>query len=94
MPWIDCQLSKNPIENGMLFTAIAIFAVIWGLWLDYMIFHSEKWGQSVDRLHDLLRPYGLSFPWMQRLEKGIFLKLLVGVTTFLSLVCLSFLLVA
>ena len=77
----------------MLFTAVAIFAVIWGLFLEYMIFHSEQWARKVDRLHELLRPYGLSYLWMQRLEKGICLKIIVGLTTFISLVCLAFMMV-
>jgi hypothetical protein len=77
----------------MLFAAVAIFAVIWGVFLEYMIFHSEKWARTVDPLHDFLRPYGLSWTWIQRCEKGIYIKIIVGLTTFISLVRLAFMLV-
>ena len=77
----------------MLFVAVAIFAMIWGLFLEYMISHSEEWARTVDRLHDFLRPFGLSYAWMQRLEKGVCLKIIVGLTTLISLVCLAFMLV-
>ena len=77
----------------MLLAAVAVFAAIWGVFLEYIIFHSEKWARTVDRLHDFLRPYGLSYAWMQRLEKGICLKIIVGLTTFISIVCLAFMLV-
>jgi hypothetical protein len=77
----------------MLFIVVTIFTVIWALWLEYMILHSEKWARNVDRLHDLLRPHGLSYEWMKTFEKGLLLRLLVGLTTFISIACLAFMLV-
>jgi hypothetical protein len=69
----------------MLVTSIAIFAVSWGLWFQFMIVHPARLRESVDRHYGFLRRYGLSFSWMQRLEKGPLIPSLVGLTTFIAL---------
>jgi hypothetical protein len=46
----------------------------------------------VDRQHQLLRSYGLSIAWVQRLEKGGALKAIVALTTFLSILCVAIIL--
>ena len=65
----------------MLVAGLAILSVIWGLWLTYMVRYPREWGNQVDRIHSGLEPYGLSFPWMAKVEKGFALKLIVGATT-------------
>lgn len=76
----------------MLTVVVAIFSVAWALWLEYLLFHPKGWDHFVDRQHDFLRSYGVSVPWMQRLEKGKCLKLMVALTTFLAIVCWAILL--
>ena len=72
----------------MLAIGLAVFSVIWALWLCYLIRYPARWCQHLDRLHDWLRGYGLSVPWMKRAEQGFALKAIVAATTIISLLCL------
>lgn len=76
----------------MLAIFLAAFAVTWGLWLAYLLRYPARWRARIDRQHDFLRQRGLSNSWMQKLEKGATLKVIVGVTTFISLMCLAIML--
>jgi tellurite resistance protein TehA-like permease len=73
----------------MLAISIAIFSVIWALWLTYLIRYPTEWRDHLDRLHVRLKGYGLSIPWMKRAEQGITLKVLIAATTVISLACLA-----
>jgi hypothetical protein len=73
----------------MLLTILALTAVSFALWFTYMVRYPKKWEACVDALHQGLRPHGLSFHWMQRMEKGILLKILVAVATVLILSCVA-----
>ena len=73
----------------MLAIGLAIFSVVWALWLCYLIRYPARWRGHLDRLHVRLQVYGLSVPWMKRAEQGITLKVLVAATTFISLCCLA-----
>lgn len=71
----------------MLVVGLAILSVCWELWLTYMVRYPREWGNQVDRIHSRLKPYGLSFAWMAAAEKGFVLKLIVGATTVVMLLC-------
>ncbi len=73
----------------MLAIGLAIFSVIWALWLCYLIRYPARWREHLDRLHSQLQGYGLSVPWMKRAEQGFALKAIVAATTVLSLLCLA-----
>ena len=76
----------------MLAFILAIFAVTWALWLTFQIRYPSRWQARIDRQHEFLRQYGLSSRWMQKHEKGMTLKVLVGFTTVITLMCLVILL--
>jgi hypothetical protein len=76
----------------MLIAFLALIAFSFGLWFTYMVRYPKRWVARVDAFHQSLRPYGLSFQWMQRMEKGISLKILVVVTAVLTLSCVAVLL--
>jgi tellurite resistance protein TehA-like permease len=72
----------------MLAIGLAIFSATWGLWLCYLIRYPARWRQHLDRLHEGMRSYGLSFPWMKRAEQGFALKAIIATTTLISILCL------
>jgi hypothetical protein len=57
-------------------TRVTVFCLTWGLWLTYMLRYPQRWEAVVDRQHQLLRSYGFSISWVQRLEKGGTLKVI------------------
>ena len=76
----------------MLTWAVAIFSLAWGLWFAFMFRYPGPWARFIDRLHTRLGAHGLSSDWMRRAEKGVALKVLVAMTTIISLACLVILL--
>jgi hypothetical protein len=76
----------------MLLAGLAVAAVSAALLLTYMVRYPKRWGARIDDFHQSIRPYGLSFAWMQKMEKGITLKILVLGTTMLILCCIAVLL--
>ena len=73
----------------MLAAGIAIFTVVWALWLTYLIRYPARWRGQLDRLHHWLGNFGLSIPWMKRAEQGFALKAIVAATALISLLCLA-----
>jgi hypothetical protein len=63
-----------------------MFALGWAFWFVYMLRYPRQWAQAIDGLHVRLGKYGLSVPWMRRLEKGPVLMVIVAATTFFALV--------
>jgi hypothetical protein len=53
-----------------------------------MVRYPKRWAEQVDAIHRRLARHGLSFEWMKQLEKGIFLKTLVGATVVVVLASL------
>jgi hypothetical protein len=72
----------------MLATVFLVTAVAWALWLTFMVRYPKRWAEQVDAIHSRLARYGLSFERMKELEKGIFLKALVGATVVVVLASL------
>ena len=72
----------------MLFLILAAFAVSWALWFAYLVRYPARWRSLIDRQHEFLAQYGLSSGWMREREKGKTLKIIVGATTLLSLMCI------
>jgi hypothetical protein len=73
----------------MLVLILAFFALSWALWFTYLLRYPARWRARIDRLHEFLRRYGLSSEWMQQREKSGALTILVGLTTFITLMCLA-----
>ncbi len=76
----------------MLVLFLTGFALSWAFWLTYLLRYPARWRVRIDRLHEFLRRYGLSSQWMQEREKSGALTVLVGLTTFITLMCLAVLL--
>ncbi len=76
----------------MLLACLAVAAVCSALLFTYMVRYPQRWGVRIDVFHQSIRPYGLSFAWMQKMEKGVTLKILVVVTTVLILCSIAVLL--
>jgi hypothetical protein len=72
----------------VLAIVLSVVAVAWALWLTFMVRYPTQWAEKVDAIHSRLARYGLSVEWMKQLEKGIFLKALVGATVVIVLASL------
>jgi hypothetical protein len=76
----------------MLVLILAVFAVSWALWFAYLVRYPARWRSLVDRQHEFLAHFRLSSGWMREREKGNTLRVIVGATTLLSLMCIVILL--
>ena len=64
-------------------------AIVWGLWFAFLIRYPSKWAATIDAIHLRLARYGLSVEQMKGAEKGLTLRLIVGTTVIVILLCLA-----
>jgi hypothetical protein len=73
----------------MLVGGLFVLAIVWALWLCFLIRYLLRWEHITNALHVRL---GLSAPWLRKAETELTIKIIVGVTTMLTLIGLAILL--
>ena len=78
-------------HSTVLFVSLTIvaFIVISNICLWFMIARPEQWGRLVDRENDFWVSKGIVSPslsgWFRQFEKGLGLKILLGISTLLGM---------